>query len=439
MKNLPILSNILIAAMLTGCAKETVTISPKPVAQSASAKLPGSPSPSPSILQWQKCLGSSADDFGNAVAKTTDGYFVAGYTTGINGNQDAFVSKTDLNGNLIWQTNVGGSSSDDAAGVVVTPDGGCLVAGYTNSNDGDITGKGGGDVLLFKLSASGEKEWVKTIGGTGYDRAFALINTLDGGYALTGNTASSDGDVTNSQVANGIAIVWLVKFNITTGAPVIDWQKTIGIFGTRDDVGYAVVQAAGGGYTIAGRTLTANGADIWIINTDNLGVRNWDKKITSSGADVGFGVAASIDINSNINGYVVTGYLSSNLVVVKLKLDGSIDWQKIFSSGSTTGRIQGRSVVSTTQGDIVVGLTNSKNGDIIASQGSDDLFVLRLDDTNGNKISSNVLGGKNLDAGKAVITTADGGYISVGNTSSTNGDVSGNHGGSDAWVVKFKF
>ena len=436
---------LLLFVILPGCAKEIKPLDSPKADNGMTAQASNKPSPSPpppSILQWQKCLGSPSDDFGNAVAKTSDGYFVAGYTTSSNGSHDAMVSKIGPDGSLSWPANVvvGGTALDEAGAVVATPDGGCLVAGYTQSNDGDITGKGGGDVLLFKLSPSGGVEWVKTMGGSGYDRAFALINTSDGGYALTGNTTSTDGDVTNSQVVNGNAKLWLVKFNITTGTPVIDWQKTIGDPTTNDEKGYSIVQAANGGYTIAGTTYTSgSNPDIWVINTDNSGNVNWTKKITSIGADVAFGATASADINGNITGYVITGYLSNDLVVARLKLDGSFDWQKTFSSGSASGGMQGRSVISTTQGDIIVGLTDSKNGDIIASKGGQDLFVLRLDDANGNKISSNVFGGKNTDAGKSVITTDDGGYITVGNTSSNNADVSGNLGGSDMWAVKFKF
>lgn len=391
---------------------------------------------STSILQWQKCLGSSSDDFGNAIAKTTDGYFVAGYTTASNGNHDAMVVKIDFNGTVIWQKIIGGSALDEASGVVATPDGGCLVTGYTQSNDGDVTGKGGGDVLLFKLLADGSKDWVKTLGGSGYDRAFAIINTLDGGYALAGNTTSVDGDVTASQVVNGIADVWLVKFNITTGAPVIDWQKTIGITGSRNDVAYALVQSPNDySYTIAGTTLSnSSSADILIINIDASGGFGWSRIVSSSVGDVAFGIALTQDY-----GYIVTGYYNSNnLIAIKYDIHGNQQWQKIFQGGS--GSIQGRAAVSSTaQGDIIVGFTNSKNGDIIAADGSNDMFVLRLDDLTGNKISANVLGGKASDKGVALIANADGTFVAAGNTASNNGDVSGNHGLDDFWVVKFKF
>jgi hypothetical protein len=442
MKKQSIVLSLILIIGLWSCKKERVTSQEeKATADGGSAK-PAPPATPPSILQWQKCLGTSSDDFGNAVAKTTDGYFVAGYTIGADGSQDAIVTKIDLNNNFVWQTIVGGSALDEVTGVVATPDGGCLVAGYTQSNDGDLNGinKGGGDVLLFKLSPAGSTEWVKTIGGSKGDRAFGLINTSDGGYALTGYTNSTDGDVTNSQVVNGIAIVWLVKFNITTIEPVIVWQKTIGDPDNISRFGYSLVQAANGGFTIAGTVYTDPAPDIWVINTDNVGNVNWTKRISSgSSADVAFSVTASTDLNNNITGYLVTGYLSSfNLVVAKLNLDGTLSWQKIFP-GSTSGGLRGQSVISTTQGDIIVGSTSSRNGEIIASKGGQDLLVLLLDDATGNKISSTVFGGRNSDAGKMVIPTTDDGYITVGNTNSNNADVSGNKGGSDMWAVKFKF
>lgn len=262
---------ILVALILFSCKK--VSLQDKDIQSPVSVASSNRIVAGTSILQWQKCLGGSSDDFGNAVAKTTDGYFVAGYTTGINGSHDAMVVKIDLNGTVVWQTIIGGSGTDEAAGVVSTLDGGCLVTGYTNSNDGDITGKskGGRDVLLFKLKPDGTKDWLTTLGGSGYDRAFAIIkNTSDAGYALAGNTTSIDGDVAASQVINGIADVWLVKFNISAGVLAIDWQRTIGITCSKDDVAYSLVQSPNDySYTIAGSTLSnTSSADILIINVD---------------------------------------------------------------------------------------------------------------------------------------------------------------------------
>ena len=412
MKKLIITSSFILMLGLFSCKKETVTSTQTSQEELVTGK-PPSPPPPPSLLQWQKCLGTSSDEFANAVAKTSDelGYFVAG-TTGPLGNHDVIVSKIGLNGAPIWQTPtiVGGSLNDEAYGVVATPDGGCLVAGVGSSIDGDLAGlNNDGNGLLIKISSSGSKEWVKKIGG---GKVNALIKTSDGKYALTGYNTT----------VNGTTGVWLVKFNISTGEPVIEWQKAIGDPDNIERHGYSLVEAANGGFTIAGTVYTDPAPDVWIINTDNLGNVSWTKRISSgTGADVAFGITASTDLNNNITGYLVTGYLSTGTLVAKLNLDGSVNWQKTFPLG------QGRSVISTTQGDIIVGQTGQ------------DLFVLRLNDTNGTQISSNLLGGNKSDGGKMVITTTDGAYIAVGNTNSNNGNVSGNNGGSDMWVVKFKF
>ena len=91
------------------------------------------------------------------------------------------------------------------------------------------------------------------------------------------------------------------------------------------------MQAANGGFTIAGTVYTDPAPDIWIINTDNLGNVNWTKRISSgTGADVAFGVTASTDLNNNITGYLVTGYLSTGTLVAKLNLDGSLTGKKHF-------------------------------------------------------------------------------------------------------------
>ena len=194
---------------------------------------------------------------------------------------------------------------------VARPDGGCLVAGVSSSIDGDLAGLNNvGNGLLIKISSSGSKEWVKKIGG---GKINALIKTSDEKYALTGY---------NTPV-NGTTGVWVVKFDINADGPVIEWQKTIGDPDNIERHGYSLTEAANGGFTIAGTVYTDPTPDIWVINTDDMGIVKHTRRISSGvGADVAFGVTASTDLNNNITGYLVTGYLSSNnLLVAKLKLD----------------------------------------------------------------------------------------------------------------------
>ncbi|HZJ59207.1 MAG TPA: hypothetical protein VFD24_02990 [Chitinophagaceae bacterium] len=445
MKKLSILTTILAVAILSGCVKELKPDSTgNDNALSATAK-PAPPPPVP-FLQWQYCFGSSANDFGYSIAGNSAAYFIAGYTEGNNGNvsgnhggQDALVIKTGLDGLSAWQNAkaIGGTGSDQANAIVATSDGGCLVAGQTYSNDGDVIGNhGGGDALLVKLSSSGAIEWEKTIGGSGYDRAWALITTADGGYALAGQTSSSDGDLAGvpGSAVNNNSKVWLVKFNNATN---IEWQTTIAFDGAKDDVGYSITEAADHGFTIAGRTLSMdNNADICVANVNSSGSVIWRKTIGSNGGsgDVAWGVATC---PAN-DGYVLTGYTAAySLIVAKFYNNGDPSWQKIFA-GSTSGGLQGKAILPNSQGYLITGVTSSKSGDIIASKGSDDMFALQID-ASGNKIDCRVLGGKGYDMSRAVLASADGSYVGTGQTDSNNGDVSGNHGLWDVWLVKFKF
>ena len=106
------------------------------------------------------------------------------------------------------------SSYEEAYSIQQTTDGGYIVAGHSNSNDGDLTGNNGyPDYWLVKLDASGNITWQKSLGGTSYDRAYSIQQTSDGGYIVAGHSNSNDGDVT---VNNGWYDYWLVKLDASS-------------------------------------------------------------------------------------------------------------------------------------------------------------------------------------------------------------------------------
>jgi len=108
--------------------------------------------------------------------------------TGTNDTGDFYIS---------WQKSLGGTQNDEATSIEKTNDGGYVVAGHTNSNDGDVTGNHGmGDYWVVKLDANGTKQWAKCFGGSDFDRALSIQQTGDGGYIVAGSTWSNNGDVT---------------------------------------------------------------------------------------------------------------------------------------------------------------------------------------------------------------------------------------------------
>ncbi len=175
-------------------------------------------------ILWENSFGSPGNDDNNSVTLTTDGGYIVGgsvyysggnVTTphyGHNDEYDIWVFKLARDGRLVWQNSLGGTGRDYEQDVHATPDGGCLVSGYTTSDDIDVSGHHGDtsnyDGWVVKLDSTGSIEWQKCLGGTQLDGLTGIALTSDGGCVIAGNTRSSDGDVMKNQ-GNGDA--WVVR------------------------------------------------------------------------------------------------------------------------------------------------------------------------------------------------------------------------------------
>jgi hypothetical protein len=95
-----------------------------------------------------------------------------------------------------WMKTYGGSAGESSHSITTTPDGGFVLTGETSSNDGDFKGraKGGGDIFVIKLDSQGNIQWKKTYGGSDNEVGLSITTTPDGGLVLTGWTISSDVD-----------------------------------------------------------------------------------------------------------------------------------------------------------------------------------------------------------------------------------------------------
>jgi hypothetical protein len=165
-----------------------------------------------------------------------------------------------------------------------------MVAGFSSSNDGDVTGNHlSNDYWVVKLSSTGTIQWQKSLGGTQVDGAYSINQTSDGGYIITGASDSNDGDVTGH---HGVQIpetptndYWVVKLN-STG--IIQWQKSLG--GTLDEYANSIIQTTDGGYVIAGNSNSTNGDvtgnhgnyDYWIVKLapESLGTTSFIENTT---------------------------------------------------------------------------------------------------------------------------------------------------------------
>lgn len=205
--------------------------------------------------QWDKTFGGTDDEVGHAVRETPDGgYIVAGYTESYGaGPRDAWLIKTDGSGNRIWHKYYGGDRFDHARCVRNTSDGGYIVAGYTESY-----GSGGKNCWLIKTNDQGDKTWDKTYGGSQDDEIYQAMESADGGYLIYGYTASSGA---------GGRDAWLIKTG-PTGTAL--WSMVFG--GEEYDEALSGVETPGGEVYLAGTTssLPSESQDAWLIKADTL-------------------------------------------------------------------------------------------------------------------------------------------------------------------------
>ena len=67
------------------------------------------------------------------------------------------------------------------------------------------------DWTFWPPKSAPEIQWQKSLGGSGYDEAQSIQQTADGGYIVAGYSYSSDGDVTGHHGSNSYYDYWVVK------------------------------------------------------------------------------------------------------------------------------------------------------------------------------------------------------------------------------------
>jgi len=307
---------------------------------------------------------------------------------------------------------------------------------------------------LQALIAQPAIEWAKCYGGTSFDGARSIVATSDGGYILVGETFSTDGDVSglhvNTDPNSGNADYWVVKID---NLGKIQWQKCLGSYG--DDQGELIIQTKDGGYAIAGYTYpdSANDGDIhgahffegiWFVKIDSMGKTQWQRALG------GYETKASAIVQATDGGFVISGYTTSkngdivglhytdstqesDCWIVKLDTIGNIQWQQTLGGYESD---EANSIINTFDGGyIVAASTNSNDGDVTDSHGSEDAWIIKLNDS-GKVQWKKTYGGSASDNALKIFQQFDSGCIFFGYTSSMDGDVKSNPDSGGYWMVK---
>ena len=215
-------------------------------------------------IVWTRTYGGASDDVGFAILTLQDGYCIAGSTMSFGaGGMDAYLIKTDLNGDTLWSKTYGTSDSDACLSIKQTADAGFIMTGFANKHNGTFD-----DVLIIKTDSAGNMEWSKVVGGTSSARDVGrcAIPTYDGGYLISGFTQSFGG---------GTEII-LIKTDLIGISGCNTFNATINTTSPATSVGTFAPQESHGGTITFPVFLTGTGTCNMTILCMPAGIQNPD-------------------------------------------------------------------------------------------------------------------------------------------------------------------
>ena len=312
-------------------------------------------------------IGGAGDDYLYRMTPAADGgYFIAGTTASFGaGGDDVWLIKLDQNGDLVWQKAYGQAGNEELEAVEAMSDGGAMLVA-------DVTLPGHGyDAWIFRVDASGNMLWSKTLGGTGNDYPRALVPGPNGIVGMLGSTYS----------AGPLAKGWLVGFKPDG---TIDAQNAFGPPGT-ELFGEAVTAASDGNYFILGEGYEppGNAAQILILKMDTQGSILWQESIGGADNDEPYGAVADDAGGCYIVGRTASFSGGGNTTdgwAAHLNESGQVLWQNRYGEASYDAI---EDAVPTPDGGLLMVGTKAYDG-----PGQGDGWLLKVKASDGSMDSS---------------------------------------------------
>ncbi len=291
-------------------------------------------------------LGGNGADFGNSIAVDSAGnVYVTGETfstdfpttlgaldTALNGIDDAFVTKLNASGGLIYSTYLGGNTVDLGNNIAVDSTGNAYVTGRTASSDFPITpgafdtianvsafGDPTFDGFVTKLNAAGTALVYSTyLGGNDADFGFGIAVDSSGNACVTGTTLSTDFPTTPGAfdtTDNLGSDVFVTKLNASGTALV--YSTYLG--GNDPDSGQDIAVDPAGNVYVAGDT------------------NSFDFPTTTDAFQIGGGGTSSDGFVAKIGDYAISGR------VIDSSGNGIADVTVTLSGSRSDSRVTGAS------------------------------------------------------------------------------------------------
>ncbi len=418
---------------------------------------------------WAGNMGGTGNDTGNSIVTDDQGnIFTTGsfsgtadldpgpgvYTLTAAGAGDAYISKVDSAGNLVWARSVGGADNDNGTSVAVDPSGNVYLTGhFWGTADFDpgpetynLTSAGSYDLYILKLDPSGNFLWAASFGGTDGDYGNAVTPDPSGGVYITGTfegtvdfdpgtgvynlTTFLGNELFLLKLDSSGNFVWAIQsegtLDIYANSLALDPSGNIHMAGNFQ----GSVDMDGGPGTL---TLTSSGADdIFVSKYDSSGNLIWAKNIGGTAFDYGFSIAVDDSGNTYATGsfretadfdpgpgmFTLTSFnASEDIFILKLDASGNFSWAAQMGGNSTD---RPSSVAIHASGVYSTGFfTETSDFDPgtgtveLTSNGSLDIYVLKLG-LSGNFVWVRQMGGAQADIGYSIAAGTAGVFTTGG-------------------------
>ena len=444
-------------APLQASATEAATMLPNPNATSTQTLTPSqmqtlsqrlSQSLTQTLNQLFSASQSTSASFSGTLSQTLTRSQIQTLSQFLTSSQSASPTPAPLSCNAtienFWVETLGGTGRDEGYRLAITPDGGVLLAGYTNS-----FGAGGYDVLLAKFYSNGSLAWAQTLGGINDDYCEGLLVAPDGSLVLSGWTSNFGGGALIAKFQSDGTLVWaqvlgepggstgcndlvmppdsslvLGAYTTSVGAGTYDvllaklypngtvaWAQTLG--GAGNDWPNKLALDSDGDLVMLGDTTSfgAGAYDVLVAKFHANGSLIFAQTLGGFSNDQAYGLA----VTSYSSRWYLTGYTdsfgagSADVFIAVVQSNGSLAW---FQSFGGINAEEANSLVIASNGNLLLtGYTNSFGA------GDDDLLIAEFQ-PNGSLVFAQTLGGNAADSGSDLMMTPNGTVLITGHSAS---------------------
>lgn len=452
----------------------TIDLAPVYYTSTAEIEVDNCPAVAAPELSWAKNFTAMGENVGHDIAVDASGNV---YTTGrFEGTvdfdpgpgvfevtavgMDAFISKTDAAGNFVWAIHTEGTSDEASYAITIDKDGNIVTTGLfydvadfdPEASDFNLTSNGDGDFFLWKVNSNGQLIWAASIGGAGYDEGAALGTDAAGNIYVTGHFGDmvdfDPGAGFHTLIAeNGIGDYEIFVLKLDADGN-FEWAKSYGNTGLdqgRDltvdvtgnvhvtgqyegtvnfDPGFSdyTVGPIGANFTIFILKLDTDGNFLWAQTMGGDGAQNYGYSLVTDNAGNVFttGVFEGdgyFDPDLGSPDFINAG--ETDIFISKHDASGNFNWVRRIGGSDFE---EPAAIARDNLGNIYMlgqyfrgTLDVDPGADVfeITSNGSDDMFILRLD-ASGNFLWATSMGGDSYDFGRNITSDPQGNIYTIG-------------------------